>query len=68
MTLSRSETSGLRRARAAQAAEKRGDMGFYVVNAHTRIAVAGPFHTRFIADGYAQRLAPPTMAVYERKS
>lgn len=65
--MSRSETSdGARRAGRAQLAYKRGHAGFYVINAFTRIPVAGPFNTPSKAEMEAMRLEPPTMRVVDQ--
>lgn len=56
--------TGARRARRASEAAKMTS-GFYVVNNHTRIVVAGPFPDERVARQEADYLVPPTMDVIE---
>ena len=56
----------LEEARAAQLRWARGDSGYYVCNARTRIVVEGPFESFDVAELRAAEREPPSMGVVEQ--
>lgn len=58
-----SVAEGAKLAARAQASYQRGEAGFYVANAWTKLPTRGPFADRIVAEAQCVLMEPPAMTV-----